>query len=101
MFGNKIERKEEKHSYKQNSSLLRRFGIQKYVAEFKTIETLSFQHQLSCDTPKIVLGNPETAKTRILILSGIHGDEPCGIIGFNELIEEQYFNSLPSDISVL
>lgn len=68
--------------------------------KFTTISTLSFDTLLSPDTPKIVIGNPRTARKRILFTVAIHGDEPCGIIGFNELLQEGYFDSIPSDISV-
>ena len=67
---------------------------------FTTISTLSFGSTLNPDTPKIVLGNPRTAKLRILFTLCVHGDEPCGMLGFNELLEEGYFSTIPDDISV-
>lgn len=65
--------------------------------KFITINTLSFSHYLSPETPFITLGH---GPKRLLISVGIHGDEPCGIIAFNQLLQEGFFNSLSSSISV-
>ena len=75
-------------------------NLQKSYGSFTTISSLSFDAHLTPDTPKIVLGDPKTASKRILITVGVHGDEPCGLIGFNELLSEDFFATLPDHVSV-
>lgn len=67
--------------------------------KFVTINTLSFINYLSPDAPCMQLGNPNATK-KLLISVAIHGDEPCGMIGFNELLQEGFFSCLPSWASV-
>lgn len=78
----------------------RKKNLKNVYGSFTTISSISFDSFLSPDTPKLVIGNPTSASKRILITVGIHGDEPCGIIAFNELLNESFFANLPEDISV-
>ena len=75
----------------------RRRSDQRYI----TVNTLSFRHFLSPETPFLLLGNPEEATLRLLISVGVHGDEPCGMQAFNELLQNDFFDLLPSHVSVV
>src|SRR3990167_4520528 len=68
--------------------------------KFITIPTLSFNAFLSPETPCIRVGDFANAKKTILITAGVHGDEPCGITAFNQLLKENYFSILPPDVAV-
>lgn len=67
--------------------------------KYITVPTLSFTHALSSGTPYMTLG-PSDAAIKVVITVGVHGDEPCGIHGFNELLEEGYFDHLPDNMSL-
>jgi len=67
--------------------------------KYITVPTLSFTHALSSGTPYMSLGHPD-AEIKIVITVGVHGDEPCGMHGFNELLEEGYFDDLPDNMSL-
>lgn len=67
--------------------------------KYITVPTLSFTHDLSPGTPSMTLGASD-APVRLVITVGVHGDEPCGMHGFNELLEEGYFDHLPAHISL-
>lgn len=68
--------------------------------KFVTISTLSFNSYLSPETPLIRLGNTKSPSKKILLIVGVHGDEPCGIIAFNELLREGYFSCIPTHYMV-
>ena len=74
--------------------------VENSYGKFITIPTISFTNILSPEAPHIEIGTPQRAIHRILITAGVHGDEPCGIIAFNELLSEGYFRRLPAKIHV-
>ena len=87
----KITYNEKNHNFSSNSS--------NNHDKFITIRTISFDNCLSPETPQIFIGNPNASK-KLLISVGIHGDEPCGMIAFNELKYEGFFDDLPPSLMV-
>ena len=67
--------------------------------KYVTIPSVAFTKNLSPENPVITIGN-KNARTKILISVGVHGDEPCGVIAFNELYNEGFFKNLSPDIFV-
>lgn len=49
---------------------------------------------IGINNQKIILGNQSNPKTRFLITTAVHGNEICGPIAINQLIDENFFDVL-------